>query len=395
MIKIIPDIPGRIKVTFPYNSEVVAKVKTVKARRWHADEKYWSFPDSKPVLNEILSALAGEALDIDPSFGIEAPQQTASSDGILDQARHRIRLKHYSIKTEETYLHWIKKYLSFNKNYDPDAMGVPEIEAFLSHLAVNMRVAASTQNVAFNAILFLYREVLKKELSESINAIRAKKPVRLPTVMTKDETMKVISAVSAEHQLIIKLIYGSGLRLMECLRLRVKDIDFENNHVLVRDAKGMKDRITVLPDNLKPLLREHLERVRLLHQSDLAEGYGRVHLPHALERKYPRASTEWGWQYVFPAKTLSKDPRADVIRRHHVHESSLQKALQTAARIAGIVKPINVHTFRHCFATHLLEAHYDIRTVQELLGHKDVSTTMIYTHVLNKPGIHVKSPLDG
>jgi integron integrase len=193
----------------------------------------------------------------------------------------------------------------------------------------------------------------------------------------------------------IKLIYGSGLRLMECLRLRVKDIDFENNHILVRDAKGMKDRITVLPDNLKPLLREHLERVGLLHQSDLADGHGRVYLPYALERKYPKASATWGWQYVFPAKTLSKDPRADVIRRHHVHENSLQKAVQTAARMAGIVKPINVHTFRHCFATHLLEAHYDIRTVQELLGHKDVSTTMIYTHVLNRPGIHVKSPLDG
>jgi integron integrase len=273
-------------------------------------------------------------------------------------------------------------------------MGVPEIEEFLSYLAVDMKVAAGTQNVAFNAILFLYREVLKKELTESINAIRAKKPARLPTVMTKDETMKVISAVPAEHQLMIKLIYGSGLRLMECLRLRVKDIDFGNNYVLIRDAKGMKDRITVLPDNLRQILHDHLERVKLIHQEDLAKGYGRVFLPYALARKYPKAALEWNWQYVFPAKGLSKDDETGEIRRHHVHENGLQKAVRTAARLAAIDKPINVHTFRHCFATHLLEANYDIRTVQELLGHKDVSTTMIYTHVLNKPGIAVRSPLD-
>jgi integron integrase len=273
-------------------------------------------------------------------------------------------------------------------------MGNPEIEAFLSHLAVDLKVSGSTQNQAFNAILFLYKEVLKKELDDSINAIRAKKPKRLPTVMTKDETMKVIGAVPADHQLMVKLIYGGGLRLMECLRLRVKDIDFGNNQILVRDAKGMKDRITVLPDALKPSLKEHLERVRLVHQNDVAKGYGRVYLPYALERKYPNASLEWGWQYVFPAKGLSKDPRTGEVRRHHVHENSLQKAVKTAVRLVGITKPVNVHTFRHSFATHLLEANYDIRTVQELLGHNDVSTTMIYTHVLNKPGVSVKSPLD-
>jgi integron integrase len=409
MIHISSDNQGRIRVTFPYNPDVVAKLKTVRTRQWHPDGKYWSFPYSKPVLNEILSALAGEEIDIDPSLHPLMPEVESEKDtdqrvplatlpstgSLFDRVRHLIRLKHYSMRTEETYLHWITKYLSFHKNSAPEALGVPEIEAFLSYLAVDMRVAAGTQNVAFNAILFLYREVLKKELAESINAIRAKKATRLPTVMSKEETMKVIAAVPAEHQLMVKLIYGSGLRLMECLRLRVKDIDFGNSQILVRDAKGMKDRVTVLPENLRVLLQDHLERVRLLHQNDLSEGRGRVYLPYALERKYPKASSEWGWQYVFPAKGLSKDPRTGEVRRHHIHENGLQKAVKTAARLAGIAKPVNVHTFRHCFATHLLEANYDIRTVQELLGHKDVSTTMIYTHVLNRPGLSVKSPLDG
>jgi len=279
--------------------------------------------------------------------------------------------------------------------FPPKEMATPEIEAFLSHLAVDLRVSASTQNQAFNALSFLYKEVLKKELDDSIDAIRAKKPKRLPTVMTKEEAMKVIGAIPADHQLMVKLIYGGGLRLMECLRLRVKDIDFENNQLVVRDAKGMKDRVTVLPDSLKASLRDHLERVKLVHQNDVARGYGRVYLPYALERKYPNASLEWGWQYVFPAKSLSEDPRTGEVRRHHVHENSVQKAVQTAVRLVGLTKPVNVHSFRHSFATHLLEANYDIRTVQELLGHNDVSTTMIYTHVLNKPGVSVKSPLDG
>ena len=273
-------------------------------------------------------------------------------------------------------------------------MAAKEVETFLSHLAVNLKVSASTQNQAFNALLFLYREVLQKDLGESINAIRAKKPQYLPTVMTKEETMRVIAAVPPEHQLMVKLVYGSGLRLMECLRLRVKDIDFGSNYILVRDAKGMKDRVTVMPENLKASLSDHLERVRLLHKDDLAKGYGSVYLPYALERKYPKAAFEWAWQYVFPAGNRSTDPRSGVIRRHHVGENSLQRAVKEGARVAGIAKRVSVHTFRHCFATHLLEANYDIRTVQELLGHKDVSTTMIYTHVLNKPGISVRSPLD-
>ena len=429
MIKIISDIPGRIKVIFPYNPEVVAKIKTVKAHRWHPEEKFWSFPYSQLVLKEILSAFVGEPLDIDPSLqtlisqnqrersidhrtwrkeplptkgeetgkkelGWENSFDSGGNNLLFDRIRDLIRLKHYSIRTEKSYLSWIMRYILFHNKRDPKEMANPEIEAFLSHLAVDLKVSAATQNQAFNAILFLYKGVLKKELDDSIDAIRAKKPKRLPTVMTKDETMKVIGAIPADHQLMVKLIYGSGLRLMECLRLRVKDIDFENNQILVRDAKGMKDRITVLPDTLKSSLREHLERVKLVHQNDVAKGYGRVYLPYALERKYPDASLEWGWQYVFPAKGVSKDPRTGEVRRHHIHENSLQKAVKTAVRLAGIIKPVNVHTFRHSFATHLLEANYDIRTVQELLGHNDVSTTMIYTHVLNRPGVSIKSPLD-
>jgi integron integrase len=222
-------------------------------------------------------------------------------------------------------------------------MANPEIEAFLSHLAVDLRVSASTQNQAFNALLFLYKQVLKKELDDSIDAIRAKKPKRLPTVMTKEEAMKVIGAITADHQLMVKLIYGGGLRLMECLRLRVKDIDFGNNQLVIRDAKGMKDRVTVLPDSLKPSLKEHLERVKMVHQNDVAGGYGRVYLPYALERKYPNASLEWGWQYVFPAKSLSKDPRTGEVRRHHIHENSVQKAVKSAVRLVEITKPVEPH----------------------------------------------------
>jgi len=395
MIKIGPDVSGRIRVTFPYSPEVVARLRTIKTRKWHPDGKFWSFENSKPILNDILSVLVAEEIDIHPSLGSLPPGKPFVAKPLLDKTRHLIRLKHYSIRTEKSYLPWIERYILFHNDRDPKEMAGQEVEAFLSHLAVNLKVSASTQNQAFNALLFLYREVLNKKLDESINAIRAKKPQYLPTVMTKEETMRVIAAVPPEHQLMVRLIYGSGLRLTECLRLRVKDIDFGNNHILVRDTKGMKDRITVLPENLRAPLSEHLKRVQLIHNDDLAKGFGSVYLPYALERKYPKAGFEWAWQYVFPAGNRSRDPRSGMIRRHHVSEQSLQRAVKEAVRVVGIAKRVSVHTFRHCFATHLLEANYDIRTVQELLGHKDVSTTMIYTHVLNKPGISVRSPLDG
>ncbi|HIC92921.1 MAG TPA: integron integrase [Anaerolineae bacterium] len=313
---------------------------------------------------------------------------------LLDQVRDAIRRKHYSIRTEEAYVRWIRRYILYHGKRHPKDMGIPEIEAFLTHLAVDRKVAASTQNQALNAILFLYREVLKQDLEGRINAIRAKRPKRLPTVLSREEVRRVLDAMSGTPQLIAKLLYGSGLRLMEAVRLRVKDLDFAQHQVVVRDGKGMKDRVTVLPDSLIAPLQEHLQRVKLIHERDLAKGYGSVYLPYALERKYPNADREWIWQYVFPATALSKDPRTGVVRRHHVSESSVQKAVKKAAKLAGINKRVTCHTFRHSFATHLLENGYDIRTVQELLGHKDVRTTMVYTHILNRGAMAVRSPLD-
>jgi integron integrase len=276
----------------------------------------------------------------------------------------------------------------------PREMGSREIEEFLTHLAVDGQVAASTQNQAFSALLFLYREVLEIPLEEKIDAIRAKKPKRLPTVLTKDEMGRILDVMSDPHQLMAKLLYGCGLRLIECIRLRVKDIDFGQNQIIVREAKGNKDRLTMLPESLKAPLQAHLKRVRILHDEDLAGGYGRVYLPYALDRKYPNANREWCWQYVFPAKSLSTDPRTGQVRRHHIHQNGLQRAVKKAANLTGITKRVNCHAFRHTFATHLIESGYDIRTVQELLGHKDVSTTMVYTHVLNRGGMGVRSPLD-
>jgi integron integrase len=313
---------------------------------------------------------------------------------LLDRVRDAIRVKHYSIRTERAYVGWIKRYIIFHGVRHPQEMGAAEIEAFLTHLAVKRHVAASTQNQALSALLFLYQQVLKKDLERPLDAVRAKRPKRLPTVMTEEEVMAVITALSGVNQLIAKLLYGSGLRLIESLRLRVKDVDFAQRQIIVRDGKGMKDRITMLPDSLVEPLQEQLQRASMIHQRDLKSGYGAVYLPTALERKYPNANREWCWQYVFPARSLSIDPRSGVRRRHHLGESGPQRAVRKAARLAGINKPVGCHTFRHSFATHLLANGYDIRTVQELLGHKDVKTTMIYTHVLNRGGLAVRSPLD-
>jgi integron integrase len=313
---------------------------------------------------------------------------------LLDRVRDAIRIKHYSIRTEETYVNWIRRFILFHGKRHPRDMGAPEIEAFLTHLAVERRVAASTQNQALSALLFLYREVLRQDLDLPINAVRAKKPARLPTVLTREEVHHVIGFLSGTHKLMAKLLYGSGLRVMECVRLRVKDLDFDHRQIIVRDGKGAKDRVTMLPDALILPLQEHLRHVWRIHETDLAEGYGSVYLPFALENKYPNASREWIWQYIFPAAEPSEDPRTRIVRRHHLGASGLQKAVRNAARRAGIGKRVTCHTFRHSFATHLLENGYDIRTVQELLGHRNVKTTMIYTHVLNRGGLAVRSPLD-
>lgn len=312
---------------------------------------------------------------------------------LLDQVRDRLRARHYSIRTEEAYLYWIRRFIHFHGLRHPQELGVPEIEAFLTHLAVVENVAASTQNQALAALLFLYRDVLHIDLGP-VAPVRAKKPQRLPTVLSRDEIQRIFAHMSGLHLLMARLLYGTGMRLMECLRLRVKDIDFERREIIIRDGKGEKDRVTLLPQSLIAPLQEHLKHVKTLHEKDLAQGYGAVYLPYALERKYPNAAREWGWQYVFPAATLSVDPRSGVTRRHHMDESGLQKAVRAAAQKAGITKPVSCHTFRHSFATHLLEAGYDIRTVQELLGHKDVRTTQIYTHVLNRGPLGVRSPLD-
>lgn len=319
---------------------------------------------------------------------------TQETPRLLDQVRNVIRYKHYSIRTEQAYVDWIKRFIRHFNLKHPSELGKKEIESFLSHLAVTGNVAASTQNQAKSAILFLYREVLEIELPWLDDIVGAKTPKRLPVVLTREEVQAVLGRMSDTHWLITSLLYGTGMRVMECLRLRVKDVEFKRGEILIRDGKGAKDRVTVLPASLKSALQAHLARIKVLHDRDLAEGCGRVYLPHALARKYPEANLEWGWQYVFPSIHRSKDPRSGAIQRHHLQDQAVQRALRQAVRDAGIVKPATPHTLRHSFATHLLEGGYDIRTVQELLGHSDVSTTMIYTHVLNRGGRGVVSPLD-
>jgi integron integrase len=318
----------------------------------------------------------------------------ASPAVCLNLLRALIRRKHYSIRTEDAYVDWVRRFLAFHSPLPPDRLGETEISAFLTHLAVRGKVAASTQNQALNALVFFFRNVLQNDLASPFQLVRAKRPRRLPTVLSKEEVRRVLGHLSGEHLLMAQLLYGSGLRLMEVLRLRVKDVDFTLRQILVHDGKGFKDRVTMLPDQLIAPLQAHLERIREMHQSDLERGLGSVYLPYALERKYPGAAQDWRWQYVFPSDRVSTDPRTGVIGRHHVDESGLQKEVRRAARAAGIQKPVGCHTFRHSFATHLLESGSDIRTVQELLGHADVKTTMIYTHVLNRGGLGVRSPLD-
>ena len=313
---------------------------------------------------------------------------------LLEQVRNKIRAKHFSYRTEKTYLQWIRRYIRFHGLKHPREMGGPEVEAFLTALAVDNKVAASTQNQALSAVLFLYRDVLEQELPWLGNVVRARNPHRLPVVLTRAEVQQVLARMNGTAWLIASMLYGAGLRISECLQLRIKDMELSRRELLIRDAKGQKDRITVLPDALLPHLRDHLARVRVVFEADRRAERPGVSLPFALRRKYPHAAESWGWQYVFPARAFCRDIYSGEMVRHHLHPQRLQRAVREAVRAAGIAKPASCHTFRHCFATHLLEDGYDIRTVQELLGHSDVKTTMVYTHVLNRGGRGVKSPLD-
>jgi integron integrase len=334
-----------------------------------------------------------------PISRARALEPTASSGGsprfkLLDQLRDALRSRHYSRRTIRSYVHWVRRFCLHHNVRHPAEMAEPEINAFLTHLAVKGKVSPSTQNQALSALLFLYRHVLGRNVGDLGEIIRERRVKRLPVVLTREEVRRLLDGLNEDKRLVAGLMYGSGLRLLECLRLRVQDVDFVSNQIAVRDGKGFKDRVTMLPEKTKGSLTGHLARVRVLHQRDLADGFGRVPMPYALERKYPNASSEWRWQFVFPQAHRWINRRTGAQGRHHVHASIMQKAVRDACHRAGLTKRATCHTLRHSFATHLLEAGYDIRTVQELLGHKDVRTTMIYTHVLNRGGKGVQSPVD-
>ena len=330
---------------------------------------------------------------LERSAAVTAPA-TPAKPKLLDQVRQAIRTRHYSPRTEETYVHWIERFIFFHNKRHPAEMAEAEIARFLSNLAAESHVSASTQNQALNAVLFLYRHVLRKDIGYVNGVLRANRPKRLPTVLTRQEVRSILGNLAGLEWIMTMLLYGAGLRLMECLRLRIKDVDFSTNEIRVRSGKGDKDRVTMLPGAVKEPLLTHLQGVERQHEEDIRKGLGRVALPDALERKYPNAGKEWGWQWIFPATSHYIDRITGEKRRHHLHESVLQKAVKAAVRKSGLPKPASPHTLRHSFATHLLEDGYDIRTVQELLGHTDVSTTMIYTHVLNRGGRGVNSPAD-
>jgi integron integrase len=333
-------------------------------------------------------------LDARPTAFRELSVPEPAKPRLLDRVREAIRARHYSRRTEKAYVAWVRRFILFHGKRHPAEMGAPEITRFLNFLAVNRSVAASTQNQALSALLFLYREVLDQDLPWLDDLVRARRPPRLPVVLTRDEVRAIVERLSGVPRLMALLMYGVGLRLLECARLRAKDVDFQTNQLVVRSGKGDKDRVTMLPATVKADLARHLAPVRVQHQRDVAAGAGWVELPAALGRKYPNAGREWGWQWVFPATRFYVERTTGQRRRHHLHESVLQRAVKDAVRRAGIAKPASCHTFRHSFATHLLEDGHDIRTVQELLGHHDVSTTMIYTHVLNRGPAAMRSPAD-
>lgn len=367
---------------------------------WFSEVEWQYWVDSSYSLQDNHSTVAREIsadetvnklANIKKSNLVEARQLYQNE---LKSLLIEIRRRGYSIRTEQAYEAWVARYITYCQNRNPSELGEVEIVSFLQHLAVQRGVSASTQNQALNAIMFFYTQVLKKKLGDLGEFVRAKRPKRLPVVLTKSEVARILDSMSGIHRLMASLLYGTGMRLMDCVRLRVQDIDFEYRQIVVRNSKGKKDRVVPLPESLFEALKEHLQQVKILHENDVEKGFGEVFIPDALARKYPQAAKEWHWQYVFPSSRLSVDPRSSRTRRHHIHESSLQKAVKRAAKMINITKSVNCHCLRHSFATHLLEQGYDIRTVQELLGHANVSTTMIYTHVLNRGGKGVQSPLD-
>jgi len=325
---------------------------------------------------------------------MEIPNEPEQGQRLMDKLREALRLRHYSLRTESAYGDWVRRFILFHGKRHPKEMGAQEVEAFLSHLATERNVSASTQNQAKSALLFLYKHVLNVDLPWLNEIVQAKHARRIPVVLSTAEIRRLLDRIEGSPAVLARLLYGTGMRLMEGLRLRVKDLDLERREIIIREGKGAKDRVTMLPEVMVEPLRAHLEKVKALHQKDLAEGYGEVHLPDAYGEKAPHAAKAWGWQYVFPSPVRSVDPRTNRVRRHHIYPESVQRAVREAARALGMAKEVTPHTLRHSFATHLLQSGYDIRTVQELLGHQDVETTMIYTHVLNRGGRGVASPLD-
>ncbi|MEN6320416.1 MAG: integron integrase [Syntrophaceae bacterium] len=347
----------------------------------------------------INNFLSGDASSLSPNVESVAETKLPDYQEVQRKLREVIRIKHYAYSTERTYIEWLQRFHTYvtkikHKDWQKDGADETDVRDFLSHLAVRQKVASSTQNQAFNALLFLFREVLKVDLQDLSKTIRAKRGPRLPVVLTEDEIRKLLDQLSGRELLVVQLLYGTGMRLMEVARLRVQDIDFGMNSVVVRAGKGDKDRVTMMPEAVKELLKEHLSSVKKIHENDIEKGHGEVYMPEALDRKYPNAAKKWGWQYVFPAAALSVNPRSGMVRRHHISPSTIQKMLADAIRKAGIVKHASVHTLRHSFATHLLMNGVNIREVQELLGHKNLDTTMIYTHVLRNMSKAPQSPLD-
>ncbi len=411
-VKILPLDNGRLHITFEKCPEIIAILRGIQHRWFHPEDCYWSIPANAQSVNLLLDGLYATGLfkhesdvcSIDPyKEAFPTPDSSRSAIGssavnegqnALEKMKGILAAKHYSKRTAQSYCKWVQRFFKENPSVSPRAISDKEINAFLTRLATKDHVSSSTQNQALAALLFLQREVFDRKTSEIGDVIRAKKTVRVPVVFSRQEVFRILALLNAEKKLACALMYGTGLRLMECLALRVQDIDFSCNDILVRSGKGSKDRHTVLPDSLKTPLREHLDYVRAVHQRDLADGWGRVILPGSLDKKYPAASADWRWQWVFPQERRWKDSTTNREGRHHMDPSILQRAVHEALLKSGITKHASCHTFRHSFATHLMENGYDIRTIQELLGHRDVKTTQIYTHVLNRGPHAIKSPLD-